>query len=182
MQINLKNFMTPNLPRAMQKGFTLFEVLTVMLLISTVGMTIVSIFIVSLRGTSKAAALTLIRQEGNFAISQMSKSIRFANTLDVPDPCDGLTNDITVTSVNGVVTTYTYDPDSDMIFQNGEALFNQSQMAIANATFLCAQQSASDPPTISIQFVLFRQNSGNNADTTASLEFKTTVAMRNWQR
>ncbi len=65
-----------------QSGFTLIELLASAVVIVTVGVIIVAIIISALRGTNKTNTLTTARQNGTYAIGQISKMLRFARSID----------------------------------------------------------------------------------------------------
>jgi len=104
-----------------QKGFTLIELLASTIVIVTVGVIIVGIVVSSLRGTNKTNTISVSRQNGTYAIAQISKMLRFAQSVDAvdggsPSVCIvGITptpqsqlvgyNSITFTSVDGGTTT-----------------------------------------------------------------------------
>ena len=59
--------------RGFQKGFTLVELLVVAGIFVTISTVILSIFVISLRGSSKSDYILTMKQNGNFAASQMVK-------------------------------------------------------------------------------------------------------------
>lgn len=118
----MKRFTKFHLPSTtLQKGFTLIELLASTIVIVTVGVIIITIIVSSLRGTNKTNTISVSRQNGTYVVSQLSKMLRFARTVDAidggspsicitgitPTPPDQLTahNSITFTSIDGVVTT-----------------------------------------------------------------------------
>src|SRR3981081_1899914 len=70
-----------------QKGFTLIEMLTVISIFGVVSAIIISILFVGLRGARKSELLNIIRQNGNIAVSQVQRNVRFASTLNSPTTC-----------------------------------------------------------------------------------------------
>src|SRR5437867_818255 len=85
-------------------GFTLIEVLVSMILVTTVGSIIISIFFGTLRGTNKSNVLTGLRQNGDFALFQIEKMVRFAKSLDSPVSCI-----TTPAPLSSITTTYLDD-------------------------------------------------------------------------
>lgn len=65
-----------------KKGYTLVELLAAMILLITVGSIMAGIIVISLRGSNRSTNVNDIRQEGNYALSQMSKMITYAQTFD----------------------------------------------------------------------------------------------------
>lgn len=68
--------------RDLEKGYTLVELLAVMIVLAALGTILGSIIISVFRGTNKTNAITVVRQNGNFAINQMSKMIRNAKRFE----------------------------------------------------------------------------------------------------
>src|SRR3989344_583306 len=64
------------------EGFTLIELLVVILVIFSVGILIASILVSALRGSNKTNTIDLVRRNGNSAITQMSRTIRYAQSFD----------------------------------------------------------------------------------------------------
>lgn len=77
-----------------QHGFTLIEILVTMTVLLAVGSILISILISSLRGTNKVNSIDNVRRNGNYALEQMGKMIRYSQSFD------GVSDD-----PNGVFTT-----------------------------------------------------------------------------
>lgn len=69
-------------------GFTLIELLVVIGVLSVVGSIMTGVVTFSLRGANKTQTIENIRQSGNYTISQMGKTIQYAETFDVSN--DGI--------------------------------------------------------------------------------------------
>ncbi len=65
-----------------QQGYTLVELLTVIVIMVVVGLIVTSIIVSSLRGTGKSTVLDNVRENGNYAILQMSKMLIFARVFN----------------------------------------------------------------------------------------------------
>lgn len=92
-----------------KKGYTLVELLAAMILLITVGSIMAGIIVVSLRGSNRSTNVNDIRQEGNFALSQMTKMVSYAQTFEgISDgSIDGTTGDLIYTK-NCTVNSPTY--------------------------------------------------------------------------
>ncbi len=173
------------------RGFTLIELLVVMTLLLAVGTIIGVILFSSLRGTSKTNTITAVRQNGNYAISQMVKTIRNANRFDgmstdginyitncsvptppVPTPTSPpvVYNFIKITSVDGFQTTFicpdtSFSP-STIAAKNGGgvkvSLLDTTTVSLVSCLLTCTQASLSDAPTIGITFAL-KEQSGSSS-------------------
>ncbi len=107
-------------------GYTLIELLAVMVVLIVVGAVVGQILFSVLRGTNKANTLSDVNQNGNYAISQISKMIRSAQFFDgvtilvgnpaVPTLETNCTTSITnassveITSFDGGTTTFSCPP------------------------------------------------------------------------
>lgn len=65
-----------------KKGYTLIELLAVIIIIITVGSLIAGIIVLSLRGSNRSTNVNSIRQSGDFALFQMSKMIAYAQDFE----------------------------------------------------------------------------------------------------
>src|SRR3989344_7547432 len=81
MTISNFKFLISNLRRS-QKGFTLVELLSSIIVLVAVGSIISGIITASLRGTNKTTTIENIRQNGNYALAQMSKNIEYAQVFN----------------------------------------------------------------------------------------------------
>lgn len=162
------------------RGFTLLELLTVIGVLSVIGTIAVSVISVTLRGTKKADLLESARQNSDSALTQMVKSIRYAQSLTSPASCvpQVSTSTITVTSI----TTHTpivYACTGTTITQNGSSLFDTNQLTVSNCSFVCAQANQNVPPTITIQYILSPKVTRGLVETDFSIPFQSSVTMRN---
>src|SRR5260221_240482 len=81
-----------------EAGFTLVEMLAVVSIFVIVGAIAMSILVTSFRTSQKTDIITLVQQNGNYALSQVAKTLRNARGLVTPFPCVGSvsTNSVTV--------------------------------------------------------------------------------------
>lgn len=168
------------------KGFTLIELLIVIGVFSIVGTIVVSILFVSLNTIKKSDILIELKQNGNGAISQISKSVRYAKSLDDPileEPSQCIPSitksSITVTSVNdNAQTIYAcLGGASPTIASNGASLINTNSMTVSSCSFKCVQSSQNSSPVITLDFTLVPKNTSG-----LSVPFRTSIIMRNINR
>lgn len=177
------------------KGFTLIELLAVMVALMAVGTVIGSILFSSLRGTSKTDIVNDVKQNGYFAIAQMTKMLRFAKSLNslggTPYPCPQPTppnpiptvTSLVITSFDGGTTTF--DCSSGTIASNGASLLDTSVVETETCSFTCRQDSSSNYPIIDINFSLKQKYTGSFVEKIASstaIPFQTSVSLRNVSR
>lgn len=176
------------------KGYTLVELLAVMVVLMTVGTIIAGILISSLRGTSKTNTLTNVRQNGYYALDQMTKMLHDARQLESPYPCIvppqptpiPTITAVTIVSFDGGSTTLSCDGTT--ISSNSASLLDPTSVSLTSCYFTCRQGSASDFPSISINFslteyrptgaVLFNEKTAS----ASAIPFQTSVSLRNLSR
>jgi len=177
------------------KGYTLIELLAVIIIMVTVGMIILSILVSALRGGNRSQTTNEVRESGNYVMSQMSKMITFATGLDglstdgAKDINGDLSNkydltkcvsvdqykDIEITSYGGGKTIFSCDGNT--ISANSVAMLSSS-FNVSNCAFTCTQPSSSVPPIINISFTI-SENKGSFTEKQASIPFETSIVIRN---
>ncbi len=70
-----------SLKRCTNKGFSLIEVLVALALFAILGVTANLLLFTSLRGAKKAAAVSIAKAEGAYAIDAMTQMIRFSGSI-----------------------------------------------------------------------------------------------------
>ncbi|HBQ50639.1 hypothetical protein A3B42_02535 [Candidatus Daviesbacteria bacterium RIFCSPLOWO2_01_FULL_38_10] len=90
----------------MNKGFTLVEMIMVMAIVAIVGVILVMIFANTLRGSSKAQILSVIKQNGQAVLGTMDNAIR--NADNVVCPPDSTPTDTLVVVKNGIYTRFRF--------------------------------------------------------------------------
>jgi prepilin-type N-terminal cleavage/methylation domain-containing protein len=181
-----------------QKGYTLIELLAVIIILVTVGALITSILVTSLRGGNKSNNVNDVRQNGNYIVSQMSKMIAYSRSFDGVST-DGVNyvNDCTVvqppaptpsiapvaysyikiTSFDGGQTVFSCTGSS--IASNGASLTNTTNLNVSSCSFYCSQTNVLAPPTVNINFSLSKINSGFFVENQTTIPFETSVTPRN---
>ncbi len=192
-----------------EKGFTLVELLAAIIVLVSVGTIITSIVVSTLRGTNKTNTLTSVRQNGDFAISLMSKMIRDAKSLDevpggttytstscvvsvpgplTPTPVPTSYTSIKFTSFDGGSTLFTCDVSGNKITSNSATLIDATAISLSSCSFSCTRQRYLDSPVIGINFSLteYRPTPVGGGpgvthfiENTSSIPFQTSVIMRN---
>lgn len=175
-------------------GYTLIELLIVMMVMIAVGVIVVNILVTALRGNCKAETQNNVRQNGNYTIAQITKMIQYAKVLngisndgssyvtDCTVPVSG--NYLQITSFDGGITTFQCSTavnctDDPTISSNSASLLNTASVCLKSCNFTCSQSSALSPVTIGINFTLSQKNENSFAECRAEIPFETSVTMRN---
>lgn len=176
-----------------QKGFTLVELLAVIIVFVTIGSLLVGILIGSLRGNNKTNTINTVRENGNYVITQIAKSIRNARDYSFPVACGTVANPQTASSFtvaipDGGVITYACTATSitsasaSMTYD----LIDTNAISVVSCQFSCGQDSLSDYPIIGIDFSLLQKNTSTSfVDLSASasaIPFQTAIVLRNLNR
>jgi len=157
------------------KGFSLIEILTVMAILSLIGVVASSMFFTILKGSTKTQITTEIKQNGNYALSVMERMIRNAESLDAYTA-----DSLTITSSDGFSTTFfCHDGDGDgfkEIASNSAKLIS-NKVQVNNCSIFQVDPGIpkASPDTVTINFDL------SQVETTEPLvHFETTVSLRNY--
>lgn len=183
-----------------KKGFTLIEFLTVTVVIASIGLVVVGILTSSLRGTNKTNIVNTVRQNGNQAVSQMTRMIEYAKSFDgvsldglnytvdcvkaaviapTPTPTPTQYKYLKITAFDGGEITYSCTVDS--IASNSASLIDtQSVIAIQDKCwFTCAQDRTTSNPIIGIKFQLIQSVKSIFTENAASIPFDTSITFKN---
>jgi len=174
--------------------------LTVVTIVIVVGVIVAGILVSSLRGGSKSTVLDNVRQNGNYAITQMSKMIIYAQSFNGVSRDGGIsyTTDCTqaapsyqyikITSFDGGVTVFSCNgpadtPPNTLASRSGSltpsSLLDTTSVSLISCSFTCTQDNFGQAPTIGINFTLSQFGLSNFAEKTANIPFQTSVTIRN---
>lgn len=189
-------------------GFTLIELIISLFLIITIGSVVVSIFFSALRGSGRSSAITIVRQNGNSAMLEISRLIRSAKSFNgvsidgvsefsqscvsssvsalTPTPTPAQYAGIQVTAFdNGIVTIKCPTGSETAITSNSADLVDTGVVSVSSypsCSFTCYQASDTDLPTIGISFILQSNTIAGSIDAPVTLPFQTTIVPRNFVR
>ncbi|HUQ85416.1 MAG TPA: type II secretion system protein [Candidatus Limnocylindrales bacterium] len=166
-------------------GFTLIELLMSLGISGFVGAIIISILFTTLRVSKRTDLIVVLKYNGNSAISQVSKAIRYTKKLNSPSSCISpvRTTSITVTSLENESTTFVCTGGSSATIEsNGLSLIDTNSAVATNCSFTCTQNTLNDPPTIKFSFVLNSKNPSNIWEQRVSIPFDTSVTLRNYSQ
>jgi len=175
----------------LQRGFTLVEVLVVVSLTVIVMITAAGLFFATLVGNNKKDVVVSVKEEGDYAISQMEFLLRNAVEL-VPDPafpaapiCPPSSSRITFKSGDDGVTT---------LFNNNGRIASQSAssntpvyltsstvtLSPSDPVFKCTRIATNYGTYVNISFTLSKQSPDFSAPSTVTQVFSTSVNLRSF--
>src|SRR5258708_2486765 len=104
-------------------GYTLLELLAVMIVMAAIGLIVSTILVSTLRGSNKTNTINTVRENGNYTILQMSKMIEFAQSFGGVS-----TDNITYSSTCSSPSTH-YSFVKIMSFDNAQTIFSCNMSA-----------------------------------------------------
>lgn len=185
------------------KGYTLIELLAVVLILTTVGGVVTAIVATSLRGGNRSTTVNEVRQEGNFAVTQMAKMIRYAQSFDgasvngidydtncildtiTPTPTPSNYKYLKFTNFDGGQTIFSCKDssldDPRTISSNSANLISSDRVTVVTNScyFTCRQENSALPPAIDIFFTLSASGSSSLVENKSTVPFSTSVIFRN---
>ncbi len=171
-----------------EKGFTLIELLVVSGIFIIITTIVVSILFTMLRGTRNTDSIIIVRQNGEQAMSQMVRIMRFAKSLD--DPCPLIDpKSVTITAADISQTVYEFTCPAAFTAPNfigskiglnpiTKLTNDATTVVVDQCSFVCTQQ-AGGSPKIGISFTLARRNLGGLPEGNAKIPFSSSVTLRN---
>ncbi len=163
-----------------KRGFTLVEILvaiSVMAIIMVMGS---NMFFTILKGATKTRVLTEVKQNGNYAVSVMQRMIRNAKRVENQG-----SNHITIRNPDGEETTFRFYFNPYFLIASesagltgSNARLTSENVKLISGTFSHTEGGESQPDKVVINFILSRTE-GARVEETASVDFKTTVILRN---
>ncbi len=170
------------------KGFTLIEMLVSISIIITTTTVVVAILASSFSGITKSTISEDVRQNGNSALSRMTRTIQFAQSFQgvSANGTDYITNCsldsgekynyVRVKTSTQVVTLSCTDSD---IMMGTSSLIDENKVGIieGSCSITCLQGSNITPPVLGINFGLF--NAAATDQKKSEIFFSTSVKMRN---
>ena len=149
-------------------GFTLIEVVTVSGIMALLSITLISVFMASFRGGTKSQLIQRIRQDGDYALSSMSREIKKAAEID---NCGG---DLQLTLVDG--SAIRYWQSADRIASDSSYLTGTAGKA-ENLNFNCVVGETGNQ-IVTISFTLTGGVAASQAQEKLSQGFATSVSTR----
>lgn len=167
-------------------GFSLIELLVGIAIIITTSTIVLSIIVSSFRISSKTTASSTVRQNGNYALAQMTRQLKFADSFQgahragspvIDNPC-GVGVDYDQVDIKQNKEDVSIVCSDDEISVDGENSIDTNNIQIGSCSLTCSQ-AGSEGPVITIDFDLAIGDADTAIEDRASIDFSTTVKMRN---
>ena len=174
--------------RHTSKGFTLIEMMIVITLMVMLMLTASSLFFTTLIGSSKTNVTTQVKEEGDFALSQIEFLLRNAVALRTNlsgQTCQSGMDSIAFQSYDNGITELQKeaDPSDDnheKIASNSGIYLTSSRVELTSGpTFNCSQSNDGSAPFVEVNFTLRKGTPGiDQARDIVEQTFNTGVSLR----
>lgn len=169
----------------LKSGFTLLEILVSVSLLVVLALVSFNIFFSLMKGAAKTKVLSLIKQEGNYALTVMERTIRNATQLE---ECGA--DYITLRNQEGEQITFHFcgDPDFLIAAKSGDrdsmackaARLTSDQAKLVSNSLTCTPpMSEFDSWVVKISFTLSQAAITSRPEEQAAIDFQTTISLRN---
>ena len=171
--------------QARNKGFTLIEMLVVVGILGIIAVVASNVFFTTLRSSSKTKALTTVKQNGDYALSVMERLIRDSQevmTNSAGQYCVAVMKKIKVKRLDGTEVEFTCEDEgtTNGRMASNSARLTSSEVKVDSCSFDCESKGQFYPQTITINFTLSQNVVTSRPEEQASVNFTTTVSVRNF--
>ena len=137
-------------------------------------LTIVSVFLSTLRGGSKAQLLQILHQDGDFALERMVVMVR--NSLEAD-----CSSDLTITNSDGLTTSFTLETDNsvDKIASNSSEFLTGEVANVSLLSFSCYDGYLGNQ-VVTISFTMTAGKATDQAQEKFTQGFATSVSTRQY--
>lgn len=162
-----------------KSGFTLLELLMVVALIGLILVAITQILGATLAGSNKSQGLQVVKQNGQFAISTMSRLLRQSSSVMTCG--NGMLEFIVPES--GTNTTYRFDVNSNRLRKtvNGTIVSWVTDSSVATPAFNCIliAAAAGNPPVVNLNLTVSKPGL-TVEDLISPTSFEVDISLRNY--
>jgi len=167
------------------QGFTLLEMLVTISLLALIATTGTQLLTTILKNSSKARIGQLVKQEGNFAMMAMERTIRNAKSIDISSiPCSSEMTKLALVNYNGDDLAFEFINigASGYIASEGASIkpITSDAVEVSSGNFECDSGLDNSPAMIKVDFTLKQANSSLRPEETVSIPFHQTISLRNY--
>ncbi len=166
-------------------GFTLIEILVAVGLLAIIATIGSNMFFTTLRSSGKSKNLTVVKQNGDYALAAMERLIRDSEKVIVNS--DGLLcttgmNKIKTKRLDGSEVEFSCEGEGTVtgLIASNSARLTSSDVKLDSCSFDCSSQGDFYPQIVAIDFTLSQAAVTTRLEEQASVSFRTTVNTRNF--
>jgi prepilin-type N-terminal cleavage/methylation domain-containing protein len=160
-----------------QAGFTLVELLAVVVITAIISVVAVGVFVNSQVRGNKARTVSVIRQQGVALTDQVDFLIRGSRGLGATAPCTTGMSQLTLETSTGRETTFALVNGQ---LASNSAVLSASNVTVQNLSFSCSQASGQAGALISYEFTLSVGDQLVSPDSYFSQVFRSQVNIRSY--
>ncbi len=165
------------LPINKKNGFTLIEVMIFITILVVILSISFSFMLITFKGSSKATALKKVKQNGDFALSNIERFVISAKKVqwDIDNPTS-----MEVTLPDGSQTTFACDPDSHRISSSSASIYylTDEDVSVTGCSFV-GTTNPGTPAVVDINFSVSYGEPDALSSEKASLDFNSKVIVKN---
>jgi type II secretory pathway pseudopilin PulG len=173
-------------------GFSLIELMVGLAIMITATTIVLAIIVSSFRLSSKSTIQDQVRQNGNYALSQMTKVLLYADSINnIADssgpfslPCGSSKSFSSIDVTYNKTDTYYFSCGTSDGLKSGATYSAANSMInpniyVTSCEFKCTQADTAVPPQLEIRFKLQYGAGGAVVEKSAEQTFSTRIKMRN---
>jgi prepilin-type N-terminal cleavage/methylation domain-containing protein len=158
--------------KKLNKGYTLIEMLVVIVIFATVALVASETLILTLRGTRKANAVSKVRQDVDYALGSMERQLRGAKLIT--SACTGAaSSQISFTDQNGNNVTFSCinvnNSNLPASIASSSGTLTSSNITISACSFTCTPGNGSSPTQVTMN-INAKDLAGQNAPVSATTQ------------
>ena len=129
---------------------SLLEILVVVAVFSILGIIITRSILLTLRGSRKSESQVKVRENVNYAMSVIERQLRNADSITECPNSD--TSRIDFTGSSGTASSFSCEGvgGADSYIASGSARLTSDEIEITACSFVCAQGSSANPPSVDV--------------------------------
>lgn len=157
-------------------AFTLVEIVVVAGIMALFSLTLISVFLATVRSGGKAQLLQSGHREGDFALTRMAQVIRSALSVD----CNGASATVTAADDSAIVFAAVADGDISRLASDSSKFLTGRLAEVTNLNFSCyAGRLGNQVVTITLELNTHPEG-GGQAQEQFNQEFATSVSTRQY--
>jgi len=159
------------------KGFSLFEVVVYIAIVSILMVSVLAIAAESMSSRVKAVAMQQVNYQSQFVMTRLTNDVRAATTIDAADFSG---NVLTVTLADGTTHQFAVTANQMTLSENGGAAVELTSDAVIVSTFTLSDRTTvgSDIHDVSIELTLESASNNVSPDYAASQTLISTASVR----